>query len=237
MRTPEQISEIEKTFEDPYVIPNFISEEEIQHLIAIYKNADSKNSPLVYKNTGPVTLDLLPYINDVVIDTILKKIKTIIGNYEITASFFFETDYPHIIHNDDTFELPSGVFKAINIPLKFIGNIKTVPKLCFFDQCYFHGPAKFFNGDNEIPTYYNKQVYDYSDVENLIDSSVTTELYQKYFTHLKPSWLSGLSLKSVIDQHIGSAIIFDSVRLHCSNDFRRQGIKSKLALSIFTKRI
>jgi len=236
MRTPEQISEIEKTFEDPYVILNFISEEEIQHLIAIYKNADSKNSPLVYKNTGPVTLDLLPYINDVVIDTILKKIKTIIGDYEITAAFFFKTDYPHIVHNDDTFELPSGVFKAINIPLNFYGNTESVPKLCFFDQCYFHGPAKFFYGDNNVPTYYNTQIYDYADVENIIEGSINTELYQKYFTHLKPAWLNGLSLKSVIDQHKGSAIIFDSVRLHCSNDFRRQGIKSKIALSIFTKR-
>lgn len=237
MRTAEQIAEIEKTFEDPYAVPNFISDEEVRYLISIYKNTDTKNSPLVYKNTGPVTLDLEPYLQDTVIRSILKKIKTIIGNYEITAGFFFETDYPHIIHNDDTFELPSKVFKAINIPLEFHGNIQAVPKLCFFDQCYFHGPAKFFSGDKEIPTYYNKQVYDYSDVENLVDGSVTIELYQKYFTHLKPSWLNGLSLKSVIDQHIGSAIIFDSVRLHCSNDFRRQGIESKLALSIFTKRM
>jgi hypothetical protein len=237
MRTSDQIAEIEKTFEDPYTISNFISEDEIKHLLSIYKNASSKNSPLVYKNTGPVTLDLYPYMQDSVIDAMIKKIKTIIGDYEITASFFFETDYPHIIHNDDTFELPSGVFKAINIPLEFQGNYDSVPKLCFFDQCYFHGPAKFFHGDNEIPTYYNKQIYDYMDVKNLVDSPIGIELYQKYFTHLKPAWLNGLSLKTVIDQHIGSAIIFDSVRLHCSNDFRRQGIKSKIALSIFTKRI
>jgi hypothetical protein len=237
MRTAEQIIEIEKTFDDPFSITNFISNEEIQYLTAIYKNAHSKNSPLIYKNTGPITLDLGPYIQDTVVDAILKKIKTIIGDYEITAGFFFKTNYPHIIHNDDTFELPSGVYKAINIPLEFRGRTDSVPKLCFFDQCYFHGPAKFFYGDIEIPTYYNKQIYDYAEVENLIDGAIDAELYQKYFTHLKPSWLNGLSLKSVIDQHIGSAIIFDSVRLHCSNDFRRHGIISKIALSIFTKRI
>jgi len=234
MRTAAQIADIEKTFEDPYSIPNFISMKEIDHLISIYKNAGGKNSPLVYKNTGPVTLDLEPYKQDSVIDTILEKIKKVIGDYEITAAFFFQTDYPHIIHNDDTFELPETVYKGITIPLyleNFTGNY---PKLCFFNQFYFYGPAKFFNGSENIPTYYNKQIYEYSEVDNLSKEKILD--VNGYFTHLKPKWLEGLSFHSALDWIPGNILIFDSVRLHCSSDFRSLGIKSKLGISIFTKK-
>lgn len=237
MRTPDIILKIKESFSNPDMIENFVSDEEINHLVSIFENSDDRNAPLIYKNTGPISLDIQNYLTDRIIEKIIKKIKEKIENFEITAAFFFKTDYPHIIHNDDTFELPDSVYKAINIPLKFYGDFKEVPKLCFFDQCYYHGPAKFFYGDTDLPTYYNKQVYEYTDVEGISDIPFDKKTYLKYFTHLDYSWLHGLNLKCVIDQQIGSAIIFDSVRLHCSNDFRKQGIQSKLALSIFTKKL
>ena len=166
--------------------------------------------------------------------------KLAIGNFEITAGFFFSTDYPHIIHNDDLFQLPDTVYKAITIPLRLDTDttITGTSHLCFFDQSYFHGPSKFFKGDSDIPTYYNKQIYDYSQVDGLLDhNGIDEECYQKYFTHLKHKWLEGLSLHSVLPWTPGSCIIFDSVRLHCSSDFRKMNIKSKLGISIFTKRI
>ena len=110
--------------------------------------------------------------------------------------------------------------------------------LCFFDQHYFHGPSKFFKDSTNIPTYYNKQLYEYSQVDGILEhNTIDEECYQKYFTHLKHKWLEGLSLHSVLPWTPGSCIIFDSVRLHCSSDFRKMGIKSKLGISIFTKKI
>jgi len=155
----------------------------------------------------------------------------------MTAGFFFKTDYPHIIHNDDTFELPDTVYKGITIPLKVYGeDIIDYPSLCFFNQIYFHGPAKFFKGDEFVPTFYNKQIYDYKDVSNLTEDVFDEEIFKIYFTHLKKSWLEGLTLHSVIKWLPTTAIIFDSVRLHCASDFRQQNIKEKLGISIFTKK-
>jgi hypothetical protein len=57
-----------------------------------------------------------------------------------------------------------------------------------------------------------------------------------YFTHLKPQWLEGLSLHSALDWIPGNALVFDSTRLHCASDFRASGIKSKLGISVFTKK-
>lgn len=240
MRSQDKISTIKTTIDEPRQVPNFISQDEINFLVDIFDSPDDLNSPYkgkIKKNTGPVTLELTQFgFNSVVID-ILKKIQTEIGPYDIVSAFFFKTDYPHIIHNDDSFELPDNVYKAITLPLKLYGDrILGLPSLCFFDQFYFHGPSKFFKGEEFIPTYYNKQIYSYEDIDNLSDRKMDERLYRKYFTHVKRTWLEGLTFHSAIEWMPGSAIIFDSVRLHCASDFRQLGIKEKLAISIFTKR-
>ena len=231
MRTSEQISKIKETITDPFSVENFLSADEVLYLIELFDKSQEKT----YKNTGPITVDLKPYFSDSVVKKIIAKLKNHILNFEITAAFFFQTDYPHIIHNDDTFELPDTVYKGVTLPLYLSGEYQTFPSLCFFDQFYFHGPAKFFKGDAGIPTYYNKQVYDYTDVDNLSDIPFGDR--SKLFTHLKSQWLDGLSLHSTLNWVPGNALIFDSVRLHCASDFRKLGIKSKLGISIFTKKI
>lgn len=240
MRTNDQISAIKATIEEPRQIVDFISQEEINYLVNVYNSSDDLSSPYngkIKKNTGPVTLDLTQFLSDAVIKNIFEKIEKEIGPYDIVSAFFFKTDYPHVIHNDDSFELPDNVYKAITIPLKIYGDeILGIPSLCFFDQFYFHGPSKFFKGEEFIPTYYNKQIYSYEDIDNLSGSEIDERLYRKYFTHVKRAWLEGLTFRSAVEWKPGSAIIFDSVRLHCASDFRRLGIKEKLAISIFTKR-
>jgi hypothetical protein len=233
MRTPEQILQIKTTVRDPYEIKNILTVEEVNCLIEIFKNQPTDNK--IYKNTGPVTLDLKSNINNPIIIKIIASIENSIGPFEITAAFFFQTEFPHIIHNDDSFELPDNVYKAITLPLSMEGFSDTYPKLCFFNQFYFHGPSKFFNGDDSIPTYYNKQVYDYHNVSELVDAPFADN--DNYFTHLKPQWLEGLSLHSALDWIPGNALVFDSTRLHCASDFRKLGIRSKLGISIFTKKI
>lgn len=240
MRTVNQISKIKNTFDEPKSIINFLSQEDIDHLVNVYDNSRNTQDPYqgkIKKNTGPVTLDISMYLEDPVITKIVNSLKQHIGEFEITAGFWFKTDYPHIIHNDDTFELPDNVYKAITIPLKLYGNnIINHPKLCFFDQYYFHGPSKFFKGETFVPTYYNKQIYEYNDVDNLTQNPINDSTYQKYFTHLKKSWLEGLSFSKAEPWIPGNAIVFDSVRLHCASDFRKQNVVAKLGISIFTKK-
>jgi len=235
MRNNQQIASIKNRISDPYSVDNFISPEDVAHLIALFESQRTEPT-VVYKNTGPITLDIKDYLEDTVISKIIVQLKEKLGNFEITAGFFFTTNYPHIIHNDDTFELPEGVYKGVTIPLKTYGSADNIPDLCFFDQFYFHGPAKFFNGDSDIPTYYNKQIYDYADVDGAIDRMIIDESTRcQYFTHLKTSWLRGLTLWGTLKWRPTSALIFDSVRLHCASDFRQQGITHKLGISIFTK--
>jgi len=238
MRNEEEISVIRSNITDPFFVPNFLLENEISYLIKIFEESlDNNCSSIIKKNTGPVTLNLNNFNQDQVVTNIIDRLKSIIGNYVITAAFFYKTEYPHVIHNDDTFELPNDVYKGITLPLKLYGeNVKEFPQLCFFDQLYFHGPAKFFKNENDIPTYYNEQIYDYSRIENLAAAEFDQKLYETYFTHLKKHWLDGMSIKCMIPWIPRNAIIFDSIRLHCASDFRRVGVHSKLGISIFTKK-
>ena len=232
MRTLEQINHIKSKIIDPYTIQDFISQEDVRYLISLFESQTVEPNK-VYKNTGPITLDINPFLEDIVVQKMLARIREEIGEYEITAGFFFWTNYPHIIHNDDTFELPDGVYRAVTIPLKLDASTTDYPKLCFFDQFYFHGPAKFFNGETEVPTYYNKCVYEYTNVDGLVETTIDDP--NKWLTHLKPKWLEGLSIHSTLPWKPTSALIFDSTRLHCASDFRRLNIPSKLGISIFTK--
>lgn len=109
MRTSEQISKIKETITDPVSVENFLSADKVLYLVDLFDKSQEKT----YKNTGPITVDLKPYFDDPVVEKIITKLKEHILDFEITAAFFFQTDYPHIIHNDDTFELPDTVYKGI----------------------------------------------------------------------------------------------------------------------------
>lgn len=233
MRTKEQIERIKSRFSEPYKVENFISENDIVQLIKIFEGHGGDQT---HKNTGPITLDLYPYFKDPIVSSILEKLKNYIGDYEIDGAFFFHVDYPHILHIDDTFHF-NDVYKGVTIPLRLEGDKTTVfPKLCFFDQFYFNGPAKFFRDEENMPSYYNTPVFNYDNVYGKIGGKFDVAHRLKYFTHLKPRWLDGLSLHSVIEWKPTSAIIFDSTRIHCASDFRTLGVTAKLGISIFTRK-
>ena len=59
MRNKDSLAKIKARISDPYTLENFINVEEVDHLISLYyREQENINSPVVYKNTGPVTLDL-----------------------------------------------------------------------------------------------------------------------------------------------------------------------------------
>lgn len=231
MRNQKQIDAIKSRIVEPYAIDNFITYREVEMLVSLFQTT---NDNKVHKNTGPVTLFIDDYLNLPIFKTLFEKIEKEIGPFALMHGIWFSTNTPHIIHNDDSFSLPDNVYRAITIPLTLDGVMTRheYPKLCMFDQFYFHGPAKFFNKSEDIPTFYNKQIYDYSEVDGTNDSFTIER--EPYFTHLKPEWLEGLSVNSTFEWKPTSAIIFDSVRLHCASDFRKLGITEKLGLSIFT---
>ena len=232
-RTQVERDIIVSNLKDPYVVEKVLTSDDINELIQVYKTKNNK----IYKNTGPVTSDITKDVAHIpAMKKIFDRLKQEVGECEIYTAFYFYVDFPHIIHNDDDKQGPV-VYKAATIPLdiEYYENGQGYPSLCFFDQYYLEGPSKFFGGaKKEIPTFYNTQVYEYSQVQNKQFEKIPSEIYNSYLTHLQPQWLTGLTFKSALEWRPGNMLVFDCVRLHCASDFRRIGVKSKLGISMFT---
>jgi hypothetical protein len=229
MRTKEQISFLKTLQSDSVQIDNALSSEKIKFLLDHYNNSLNK----ITKNTGPK----VSYVKEGedIIDDILVDLRKQFGNFKVRSAHYFEVDNPHILHIDDDFKLPN-TYKAFTIPLWVESNDCNKIKLVMFDQYYYGGPVKFFNGESKIKeTYYNEPLFNYKEVENLSDTPIPKAIKNAMLTHLKDSWLEGLSVKNFFPWTIGSIIAFDSLRIHCSSDFRKVGIKKKIGLSIFTE--
>jgi len=230
MRSRQQITKLKKAQSPPVSITD-ISIEVDKYLNFYYEN---KNH-WVIKNTGPTFLQIEKVDkNNELLQPIVNKLKDRFGSFKIRTSHIFDVTSPHVIHNDDTPEYPNS-YKAFTIPLKIYGKSNDL-KLVLFDQYYYHGPAKFFNGDipNKHAVYYNKPLCNYKYVSYKSNLKISDEIYKKYLTHCKKEWLDKLSINTLLDWKLGNILCFDSLQLHCSSNFRNNNVSQKIGLSIFT---
>ncbi len=236
MRTNEQIKKIKETQSDPVQYINFVKQDNVRKIVEYYENNKDKAE---VKTTGPTCL----YIKegDGVIDNIVRKLRDIYGNFKIRNAQIFDVSSPHVIHIDDGKDLPQA-YKAFTLPLKVEWSEHAeyrnmaLAKLIFFDQHYYGGPVKFFNGetvDENTKVHYNMPLTNYKEVEGTNDVGIREEV-QNYLTHLRPHWLEGLSVQCYFPWVGGSCIAFDSLQLHSASDFNKLGITRKLGVSIFT---
>lgn len=225
-RTHEEISIIKKNESPPFIIPNIINPNPFLKYFFFNRNK------IIQKKTGPRILTIENTNNPLFInlENILKKY---VGKFKVRNAHFFETKVPHVIHNDDTFENIKP-YKAFTIPLKIFGSSDDI-KLILFDQYFYHGPAKFFNGETkEREVFYNQSVTNYKYLSYKNNKGIDKNIQKKYLTHCNKEWLEGLSINTVLDWKIGNILCFDSLQLHCSSDFTTQGVYKKIGLSIFT---
>jgi len=227
MRTDEDISDLKKIQSEPNQVLNFLTESERHSLLEYYKNSNE----IDVKPTGPRCV----YIDrdNPVLTTVLDKLKYLYGNFTVRNAQIFDTEVPHALHIDDGKDLPK-TFKAFTIPLEVKGGLDIDAKLCFFDQYYYGGPAKFFKGETYEKKTYNSIVNDYTNIHGITDSQFPEKLREMFFNHLDIKWLHGLSMRSYFPWIVGSCIAFDALQIHCASDFRKAGINSKIGLSIFT---
>ena len=227
MRSNKQIEDIKKYQSPPKQIFDFLTQGQIQDLLDYYKRCEF----IDVKPTGPKCAYLSG--NEIVLKSIVNKLKEHFGNFKIRNAQIFDTSVPHALHNDDGKDFPI-TYKAFNFPLYVETGVDTDAKLCMFDQYYYGGPAKFFKGENITQNTYNAILTEYSKIQNKSNKLIEKETKQKYLSHLEDKWLDGMSIQKIFDWKIGSCIAFDALQIHCASNFKNAGINSKIGLSIFT---
>jgi len=71
----------------------------------------------------------------------------------------------------------------------------------------------------------------YPIVENHIDETT----YDQYLSHQKWNKVQKLSLYEIYKWQHGTGVIWDRRKLHCSDNFLKNGVTTKIALTIFTE--
>jgi hypothetical protein len=237
MRNYATIEKLQDRLSPAYCIQNFLTDLE---LVKLYDLWTSTQLHTIEKNTGPITVNLKDIKDSNIIKLVIQKIKNQLGeDCKCWGGQFFYTNVPYVVHNDDDMYKFPDAYKAVSMPIKVWPEDKesSLTELVCFEQSYFEGAAKFFKGGPKQETYYNRAVYDYKDVQNLKQTPIPKQLTDKLFPHLKTEWLNGLSIDNKFPWQLGSAIVFDSLKLHASTDFRKKGIESKLGLSLFFEKL
>ena len=233
MRSKLRIQKLKDRMSPAYAIKSFLTQQELDKLYSLWT---STQNYAIEKNTGPITVNFKDIKDSDIVKIVIQKIKNEIGeNCECWGGQFFYTDRPYVVHNDDDMYKFPDAYKAFSMPIKVWPEDKesSLTELVCFEQSYFEGPAKFFNGGPDQEIYYNVAVYDYKDVKDLKTNPIPKPMTDKLLPHLKTEWLNGLSIDNKFPWQLGDAIVFDSLKLHASTDFRKKGIEGKLGLSLF----
>jgi hypothetical protein len=100
MRSSEDKELLVSRFTDTIYVEEFLQPEEIQYLVQLFDNSNDK----IYKNTGPVTSNSI--MKDSILESIVERLRPLIGDFKIYSAAFFNVKTPHIIHNDDEKSFP-----------------------------------------------------------------------------------------------------------------------------------
>lgn len=209
----------------PHQIENFITKEQIVDLVFRHKN----NPEAIQKNTGPLVTNNLKCDT---MDSILSRLKEQFKFSGICNTQIFDVTKPHILHNDWV-ERDEGRGLAFLMPLQHNGDRD--PGFVLYDQYYKKGAVKLYGGGPKPKNvYYNTPLLSYEDVEYTTENAFDEDIYNKFLTHIKPTWVQGLSVYKIFDWKPTSLIVFHRNNIHSATDFTKLGITFKIGLSVFT---
>jgi len=192
-----------------------VSQSVISTLINHYNAAESYETEIM--NKLPST-DIEHLATPIISEILKTKIKYINGN-------FYKHSIPYLPHTD--YHPRDNNTINVVIPLQYSNSL---PSLVIFDQAWDQAPVTWCM-QHRVQTYaVNIGVkgcpYEYPSVKNLTGKRIDDSLYQ-HLTHYPRNFLFGLS-GTACPFKIGSIILFDNRKIHCTSTFTG----TKLGLSL-----
>ena len=233
----KNINEIKKLESPPQVIKNLFDKNEIEKFFNLYKEL-----PITVHNKkqNVIKKRWLKNYSEELENLFYNKVKNQIGDFRMDnlkdeknddiLGLFQESYNPIGLHVDAGFNLDEIIFKQTLIPLTSKGS--TV----IFKNKFYGNSTNFTTDENEL------KIKDLKYGQN-IRSSEHLEMYDKkpfdivahkqYLNHEKIENLAGLEIDLVYEWELGSMLIFDRTRLHCSSSVIEG---KKIGLTTFTKK-
>ena len=170
----------------------------------------------------------------------INRLRTVIGEFKMDNlkdqenrdifGLFQESYNPIGLHVDAGFDLNEVIYKQTLIPLTSKGS--TV----IFKNKYYGNSTNFTIDENELKIKDLKYGQNHRSSEHLKifeKKSFNRGDHEKYLKHEKIENLSGLEIDMVYEWELGSMLIFDRTRLHCSSSLIEG---KKIGLTTFTKK-
>ncbi|MBL6861303.1 MAG: hypothetical protein ISQ91_02310 [Candidatus Pelagibacter bacterium] len=233
----KNIDEIKKLEGPPQIIKNLFSKAELEKFLDLYRNlpttVHNKKQNVIKKRW------LKDYNNELEI-LFYNKVRNEIGDFKMDnlkdennndiLGLFQESYNPIGLHVDAGFNSDETIFKQTLIPLTSKGS--TV----IFKNKFYGSSTNFTIDANELNVKDLKYGQNKRSSEHLNmfeKKPFNNDDHKKYLKHEKIENLLGLEIDLVYEWELGSMLIFDRTRLHCSSSLIEG---KKIGLTTFTKK-
>ena len=233
----KNIDKIKKLEGSPKILKNLFSKSELEKFLNLYHDLPTT---VHNKKQNVIKKRWLKNYSEELENIFFDKLKNQIGefkmdnlkdeNNEDILGLFQESYNPIGLHVDAGFNLNEIIFKQTLIPLTSKGG--TV----IFKNKFYGNSTNFTIDENELKIKDLKYGQNQRSSEhlNLFEKKpFNKEDHEKYLKHEKIENLSGLEVDMVYEWEIGSMLIFDRTRLHCSSSLIEG---KKIGLTTFTKK-
>lgn len=237
MNKKRNIDKIKKLEGSPKIIKNLFSKNEIEKFLNLYQELPTT---VHNKKQNVVKKRWLKNYNNELESIFYDRVKNEIGEFKMDnlkdennndiLGLFQESYNPIGLHVDAGFNLDEIIFKQTLIPLTSKGS--TV----IFKNKFYGNSTNFTIDENELKVKDLKYGQNFRSSEHLEmyeKKLFKKEDHEKYLKHEKIENLSGLEIDLVYEWEVGSMLIFDRTRLHCSSSLIEG---KKIGLTTFTKK-
>ena len=233
----KEIDKIKELESPTKVIKNLFSKEEINKFLALYNMLPTT---VHNKKQNVIKKRWLKNINQELENFFYTKVKNEIGDFKMDnlkdeknediLGLFQESYNPIGLHVDAGFNSEEVVYKQTLIPLTPEGG--TV----IFKNKFYGNSTNFTTNQEELSLKnlkYGQNSRSSEHLELYENKPFNKSEYDKYLTHEKIENLAGLEIDIVYKWELGSMLIFDRTRLHCSSSLIDG---KKIGLTTFTKK-
>ena len=233
----KEIEKIKKLESPPKIIKNLFNDNEIIKFLDLYKKL-----PLTVHNKkqNVIKKRWLKNFNQELEDLFYSKVNNEIGDFKMDnlkdeknediLGLFQESYNPIGLHVDAGFNTNEIIYKQTLIPLTAKGST-----VIFKNR--FYGNSTNFTVDTEElkkkDLKYGQNIRSAEHLELYNNKTFNKTDFEKYLKHEKIENLSGLEIDIVYEWELGSMLIFDRTRLHCSSSIIDG---KKIGLTTFTKK-
>ena len=233
----KNLDQIKKLEGSSKVVKNLFSKNELDKFLDLYKNLPTT---VHNKKQNVIKKRWLKDYSEELESLFYKKVQSEIGEFrmdnlkdeknEDILGLFQESYNPIGLHVDAGFNLNEVIFKQTLVPLTAKGS--TV----IFKNKFYGNSTNFTMDKNELDVKSLKYGQNFRSSEHLKmfkAKPFDQESHKKFLKHEDIENLSGLEIDLVYEWELGSMLIFDRTRLHCSSS-NIDG--KKIGLTTFTKK-